>query len=127
MDPPVRVVWDPSLETTPAYYWHEPEGVDEIALNPSWWAEHSRPERRAVVGHEVGHNLTLAVYRPGVNRSDRRRLEARADRAGLSWLIPDAAVLAALADCEALWEFAERWGVDEATAAARLRLWGWTR
>jgi hypothetical protein len=50
-------------------------------------------------------------------------LEAKAVRAGLEREISDAAVMDALRDKCELWECAERWGVDEATAALRLKVY----
>src|SRR5262245_17439040 len=121
--PDVAVRWAPELGRTPAMYSVWPPTIWLNSLR--WWIA-SLVERRVVLLHEVGHHLTLAVYRPGDSfaaRCQQQWAEARAERAALRWWVDDAAVERAVeAGCCWPSEFAEHWGVTPEWAQQRLQL-----
>lgn len=106
--------------TVSGYYRADPP---EAVMSPKWFARHDRQDHRCAVAHEVGHHLTGAVYRRDVPRAERRRLEGRAERRGLRWLVEDDDVTAAIGDgCREVWEFAAEWEIPESAARRRLEL-----
>jgi hypothetical protein len=120
----VEIMWRDTLPPRNRGY-YRPER-HRLYLNRPYWQRRPRRELESFILHEVGHELTATAYYPGSEPagSTRLRVEAKATRAGIGNYIPDEAVLAAIADdCTEVWQFAAAWEVDEATAAARLKLW----
>jgi hypothetical protein len=121
----IHVVWTYDPEAPLAAYRPWPP---ELTLNAVKWRVASEAERRRAVYHELGHHETQALWFWTEDPNARVNIwkaEAKAERSGLAQQISDELVQAAIYDRCELWECAERWGVDEVTAARRLR--GYTR